>query len=64
MTRTEIYDTLDEVENKLLEVRDRLDIDEIGDDTDYADINNAIEAALAQVQSALQAADHKRFGNR
>lgn len=64
MPREEIYNALDEVENKLLEIRDTLDREEIDDDNDYEDINNAIESALEQVQAAMQAADHDQFASR
>lgn len=64
MSREEIYNALDEVENKLLEIRDTLDCEEIDDDNDYEDINNAIESGLEQVQAAMQAADHDRFASR
>lgn len=64
MSREEIYNALDEVENKLLEIRDTLDCEEIDDDTDFADINNAIESGLEHVQEAMQAADPDRFASR
>jgi len=64
MQRKEIYDTLDEIENGLLEIRDNLDIGDIDDDTDYSDINDAIESAIGSVQDAMCAADHERFESR
>ena len=64
MNRNEIYDSLDKIETMLLAIRDNLDIDIISDDIDYADINNGVEAAITQVQNAMQATDHARFSNR
>lgn len=64
MNRNEIYNTLDKVEDSLLEVLDNLDAEEIDDDNDYYDINDAISEALTAVQNAMQATHAARFNNR
>ena len=60
MTREEIIKALRKAEVEILTVRERLDIDEIGDDIDYADINNATNTALVAIMDAIGAAEHGR----
>lgn len=64
MNRNEIYNTLDRIEDSLLEVQDNLDVEEIDDDIDYSDIIDAISEALTAVQNAMQATHAERFNNR
>ena len=64
MNRNEIYDTLDKIEDSLLEAQDNLDAEVIDDDIDYSDIYDALSEALTAVQNAMRATNAERFNNR
>lgn len=60
---TTIYNALDNIENKILEVRDEIEMNDDPSETKDA-ICEELEEALEKVQAAMGLADPKRFAQR
>lgn len=60
---TTIYNALDNIENKILEVRDDIEMNDDPSETKNA-IGEELEDALEKVQAAMELADPKRFAQR
>ena len=60
MNKKALYNALDEIENRLLELRDELD----AETDNYEEVYEATEEALTQVQEAMEAVDAERFASR
>ena len=60
---TTIYNALDDIENKILEVRDDIEMNDDPSETKNA-IGEVLEEALEKVQAAMELADPKRFAQR
>ena len=60
---TTIYNALDNIETKILEVRDEIEMNDDPSETKNA-IGEELEEALEKVQAAMELADPKRFAQR
>ena len=64
MTKEEVYEALDEIEDKLLALHNELELNDTEDDAVPDDVYGLVEIALQVVQVTMSRTDKKRYENR